>query len=132
VQLRLSDFRALIPSWLFFDDATEGLVIEVRVAEDITKPGPWERAFPRLRRHLLALLHSPEANLQLYRVSCFEALLAESQEHLEHPENLIPSERYQLCLQLLRERFPDARFIKFRIGEALISPFHEKPVEKQG
>lgn len=127
MQIRLSDFRALLPSWLFFDDASEGLVVELRSAQDIAHPGPWERAFPRTRRHLFDLFHSPEANFQLYRVSCFEALLVESQEHLSDPQALAQSESYQLCLRLLHQSRPEARFIQFRIGDALVSSFHEKP-----
>jgi hypothetical protein len=128
VRIRLSDFRALVPSWLFFDDATEGLEIELRVAEEIDKPGPWETAFPRIDRNLADLFHSPEANLQLYRVSCFESLLVQSQEHLHDPASLASSEIYQLCLQLVRAQRPNARFLQLRIGEALISSFHETPV----
>jgi hypothetical protein len=127
VRIRLSDFRALVPSWLFFDDATEGLLIELRVAEDPGKPGPWEKAFPGIARNVLHLFHSPEANLQLYRISCFESLLVESQEHLQDPESLARTEIYQLCLQLVRAQRPETRFLQFRIGEALSSAFHEKP-----
>ena len=127
MQIRLADFRALVPSWLFFDDATEGLVIELRVAEDLGRPGPWEKAFPRIRRKPLDLVHSPETNLQLYRISCFESLLVESQEHLQDPEGLSRTEIYKLCLQLVRAQRPEASFLQFRIGEALSSAFHEKP-----
>jgi len=130
VSLRLSDFRVLIPSWLFFDDVDEGFEVWVRMPTSISDLGEWMPALAPAPRGVLQLFHNPQGNLRLYQLSCFERLLSESQNFLENPALFAQHPSYRLGLEIFKDAYPEARRFQFRIrskaADAFISSVHER------
>ena len=83
--------------WNFFESGATPLA-EVRWCDG----GPWLAALGELRRPWWALLYHPESVGRLFAVSCFQRLLEESQDYLDHPERFCESVTYQLCARLAR------------------------------
>jgi hypothetical protein len=99
--MKLSDFRALIPSWLFFDDISAGCQVFTRNSYSVESLGEW-KAFlePRPRRFWHLFLNS-YGNLRLFANSTFERLLSESQDLLAEPQAIRKSESYDSCRKLV-------------------------------
>jgi|GEM_PF-1213064 len=137
-RIRGSDFKALLPSWLFFDDLGAGCHVFWRSGDETRGLGEWQTAFAPEPRRVWHLLHNPSSNFRLFALSSFERLLEESQSHLASPSSLLESENYQICLRLLANHCAgNARCLQFRIlarladdpsrgfEEAFVSSVHE-------
>ena len=125
--MRLSDFRALIPSWLFFDDIGSGCELWIRSGKSEATLGEWRKPFVPIPRRTQNLIHNPKGNLRLYVLSNFERLLLESQEHLMSPESFERAEVYAQCLEHVKAEVGGEAFCQFRIvarleDEASIEP----------
>lgn len=135
MKIRLSDFRALIPSWFFFDDVVEDRRVWVRFADKSlgalskkpeAKLSEWELLFEnRLQLSWWQIFHLPEWNRELYCRACFETLLHHSQNYLKTPSSFVCHESYLQCLAIVMERFSSRSTVQFRIGHLFISSIHE-------
>jgi hypothetical protein len=129
--MRFSDFRALIPTWLLFDDVGSGCRVQARIGDSPSALGPWFAVLAPTARGVWQLLHNPEENLRLHAIGLFERLVEESQEHLDAPEGVPELSTYKTCLSLLRHdvALPRGRWLQFRVQsrseDVFISALHE-------
>lgn len=101
----LSLFRALFPSWRFFEDTTEVPVLFYRVAASNEKFGQWRPGLKKPNRHWYSIFLNPEGNLFLAYVGLLEQLLHDAAEiPPEQAERLADSVSYQLTKNLVLQQ----------------------------
>jgi hypothetical protein len=69
-----------LPSWRFFDDATTGTVLKVRVTRPGEAPGAWVEVLPPPVRRPWHVLWNPEGNRTLAAYSLVERFLQDAGE----------------------------------------------------
>jgi hypothetical protein len=95
--------RALFPSWRFFEDVGDVLLLELRFGPSDEALGPWQPALPCPRRRLAMLLVGSDVNFGLACGSLLQQLGAELGElDPAHPERLTATAPYQLVHDLVR------------------------------
>ncbi len=125
----LSLFRALIPTWNFFDEISAGSQVFFRSKEK-EEWGEWRPLFASRPRHLGHLFINPQTNYQLLAQNAFDRLLSESQEYLEKPKSFSQSLSYQLCSRIARDEIQDAceglefSYYQFKIQARLMDSDH--------
>lgn len=76
----MSLLRLFLPSWRFFDDATTGIVLKVRVARVGAPAGPWVEVLTPPTRRVHHVLWNPAGNQALAAYSLVERLLLDASE----------------------------------------------------
>ena len=117
--MRLSDFRALVPSWLFFDDIGSGCELWIRSGLAPDALSEWRNPLDQLPRRPWNLFHNPQGNWRLYLLSSFERLLLESQEHFADPASFVQTDIYGLCVEHLKPFVLGDTYFQFKISAAL-------------
>jgi hypothetical protein len=98
-------FRALFPSWRFFDRTGEVPRLSFRRIASDGAPGPWEEAIPLPPRPLHALVFNPEGNLAFACHTLVGQLVADLQcIPDERPEELTQTASYRLVRNLVEQR----------------------------
>ncbi len=125
-------FRALFPSWRFFEDFDEAPALYIRFSElTQNELGQWLKCLGRPRRLAIGLFYSPEANYVLAAGSLVQQLLSEIQDCTDTDSRAIESlVSYQLMKNLVRFHLPsEASRYQFKIAgvieDLLISPVYE-------
>lgn len=129
-------FRALLPSWRFFEDFDEASTLYLRHGYESDELGPWSKCLARPRRRIYNALYNPQANYILAAGSVVQQLLSEVNELPEAStsaavENLVS---YQLAKNLVRFHLPsEAKLYQFKVSgvseDLLISPIYEVACE---
>ncbi|MEO5666571.1 MAG: hypothetical protein ABIR96_00790 [Bdellovibrionota bacterium] len=119
--MKFSDFKALVPRWIFFDGFGAACRVELRFGETREELGPWIEAFTPVERTAWQLFHNPRGNLRLFAISSFERFIVEAQQYLEDPDVFAKSETYAVCMALLKEHvtFPHSGFFQFKVQAVL-------------
>lgn len=130
----LQNFKALLPSWKFFDRV--GIIPIFSTRRD---SGEWLSWEPKFDRPFGTLFFNPEGNLTLAKVSLLERVVAELSEQ-QKPEDFVhsvsyallrewaqleashegPSKTFQFKVSLRDQRNPEAH-----VEDVLISLEHE-------
>jgi hypothetical protein len=92
-------FRALVPSWRFFQEIDPVPILSFRTAGAGAELGPWSEALAPLPRTILSLFANGESNLRLAEHGVVEALLAElhGRTH-EEAQRLVAYRRVQAMI----------------------------------
>ena len=120
-------FRALLPSWRFFEDICEIPLLEFRVSRNGEDWSSWNRCIESPPREIKSLLFNAEGNLRLAYHSLVQQLEADLQEADDnHPELFLNSVSYLLTKNLVISRIRnDADFgevIQFQFKVTNIMP----------
>ena len=96
-------FRALFPSWRFFEDLVALPLLEYRVAKTGTELGPWQMALDKPGRKLSSLFVNAEGTLYLACNGVLQQLESDIGElSAPAPETFEDSVSFQLVKNLVR------------------------------
>ena len=130
----LQNFKALLPSWKFFDRVGVIPVFSFRV-----DAGSWSQWRPHYKRGLKTLFFNPEGNFTLAKVSLLERVLGELGA-LQIPEQYVNTVSYALLREWARDEvlkigtahtfqfkvsLCDQRIAECEFADVLISIEHE-------
>lgn len=131
-------FRALVPSWRFFDSRLDALALYYRFGPDEDRLSPYHPALkPHGTRGWGSLFLNPHENLRLAACSAVEILIQEAHQTLEaEVERIEQSVSYQIVLRIARQELRRSqqssvnhpKIIQFKITaeeDLLISKVHE-------
>jgi hypothetical protein len=124
-------FRALLPSWRFFEDFDEAPALYFRYGNEKQVLGAWSKCLTRPKRRFYNALYNPQANYVLAAGSLVQHLLSEIGDLPDTDNNTVENlVSYQLARNLVKFHLPDqTRFYQFKISgvsdELLISPVYE-------
>ncbi len=103
-------FRALFPSWRFFEDLCYLPVLYFRSSEDGKNFGPWEAALGKLERNWGCLFINSQANLLHAYHGLLQQLENDKEEVKEENKNdFIQSVSYQLTKNLVLSRILNSK-----------------------
>lgn len=121
-------FRALLPSWRFFEDFDEAPTLYFRYASGTEQLREWERCLKRPNRRLAGLFFNPDTNYVLAAGSVVQQLLSEVND-LAHTDTASIEKlvSYQLTKSLVQFELPQlADRFQFKISgvseDILVSP----------
>lgn len=107
-------FRALVPSWRFFDRATTSPQLLVQIGDQ-----PWRPACSAPRRHVWSWAFAPAGNLALAYQSTVDHLVAEVDELDESTDHDDPKITglvdYELVVRIVREQVPSGATWNWKI-----------------
>jgi hypothetical protein len=129
-------FRALLPSWRFFEDFDEAPALYYRSSAGAEDLGEWRRCLEKPRREFLNLLYNPRANYVLAAGSVVQHLLSEIDDTSQTDSHAIESlVSYQLTKNLItyqiEKSHSDASTTRYQFKisgvteDILISPVYE-------
>ncbi|MBP7843304.1 MAG: hypothetical protein KA116_00685 [Proteobacteria bacterium] len=96
-------FRALLPSWIFFDRFGYSPRLLYRLKTHQYEFGEWMECPKTKKRNLLNLFINPDGNLYLAKQTLLETLVNESQEISEkQSHNILNSSTYKLVCEWVR------------------------------
>lgn len=119
----ISLFRALLPSWRFFDRAGDVVHLSYRIMDDQGQPGEWLRHPRPPPRPWKALVHNPEGNLFLASQATVDRLADELSAFAEDPSRLSQTVSYRVVEEMVRFEIrrtgvPSGRVFQFKLGVA--------------
>lgn len=123
-------FRALLPSWRFFEDFDEAPTLYFRYATEAEEMRKWEKCLRRPNRRVTGLLFNPETNFVLAAGSVVQQLISEVSDltdtDTDSVEKLIS---YQLTQSLVQFQLPQiADRYQFKVSgvseDILVSPIY--------
>jgi hypothetical protein len=123
-------FRALLPSWRFFEDFDEAPTLYIRYNSKDRELGEWYKCLNRPNRRLYNALYNPQANYVLAAGSLVQHLLSEVNELPETNSDAIATlVSYQLTQNLVKYHLPaQADRYQFKVSgvseDLLISPIY--------
>jgi hypothetical protein len=125
-------FRALLPSWRFFEDFDEAPTLYFRHGQrDLSQDlEPWSKCLNRPARRFYHVLYSPEANYIHAAGSLVQHLLSEVNDLQETNSQAIEGlVSYQLAKNLVKYHLPEkATRYQFKVSgvseDLLISPIY--------
>lgn len=96
-------FRALLPSWIFFDRFGYSPRLLYRLKTKQRDFGEWIECPNTKKRTLLNFFFNPEGNLYLAKQSLLEMLINETQELSDkHEQEILNSTTYKLICEWVR------------------------------
>ncbi|MFL5813425.1 MAG: hypothetical protein ACJ763_07585 [Bdellovibrionia bacterium] len=123
-------FRALLPSWRFFEDFDEAPTLHFRHGNEKDELSGWWKCLARPERRFYQVLYNPKANYVLAAGSLVQHLLSEINDLPDTDSNAVESlVSYQLARNLVRFHLPsDARYFQFKVSgvsdDLLLSPVY--------
>ncbi len=110
-------FRALFPSWRFFEDLVDVPVLYFRVSSDGTDFGPWVPSFEKIERNWQSILLNPQGNL----LFAYHGLLHQLENDIEEvdeskAEEFVDSVSYKLVKNLVLTQVPTNSHFQFKVS----------------
>jgi hypothetical protein len=124
-------FRALLPSWRFFEDFDEAPALYFRHGNVKQELSTWSKCLQRPERCFYNAIYSPQANYVLAAGSLVQHLLSEIEDLPDTDNRSVEGlVSYQLVRNLVRFHLPaESRDYQFKVsgvsGDLLISPVYE-------